>query len=167
MQITPILEIEGRAYVQLSERVFLCPSSGAKQQLLQLARMVQENAPAFTEAVSKDMSKPKTEMYFAEIVSIAQHSLVSAEKLDEWVKPTIVDVSDWQKPWSPTIYKSAKGALELSPDSQPSTGTHWCNCRWLFCCSIKPSEIARHYSALLSELAPKYLDSNTFKIMLG
>ncbi|KAJ7702491.1 hypothetical protein B0H14DRAFT_753336 [Mycena olivaceomarginata] len=125
--------------------------------------MVQENAPAFTEAVSKDMGKPKTEMYFAEIVPIAQHSLVSAEKLDEWVKPTIVDVSDWQKPWSPTIYKSVKGisssdycALELSPDSQPST-THRCNCRWLFCRSIKPSEIAPHYSALLSELAPKNL----------
>ncbi|KAJ7828939.1 hypothetical protein B0H14DRAFT_1215348 [Mycena olivaceomarginata] len=114
MQITPILEIEGRAYVQISERVFLCPSSGAKQQLLQLARMVQENAPAFTEAVSKDMGKPKTEMYFAEIVPIAQHSLVSAEKLDEWVKPTIVDVSDWQKPWSPTIYKSVKGLQPLT-----------------------------------------------------
>jgi hypothetical protein len=31
--------------------------------------MVQENAPAFAEAVSKDLGKPKVEMYFAEIVN--------------------------------------------------------------------------------------------------
>jgi aldehyde dehydrogenase (NAD+) len=36
------------------------------------------------------------------------------------------------------------------------------------CCAVlKPSEIAPHYSALLSELAPKYLNSNAFKIVLG
>jgi hypothetical protein len=47
------------------------PVEWCKQQLLQLAHMVQENAPAFTEAVSKDMCKPKTKMCFAEIVGLS------------------------------------------------------------------------------------------------
>ncbi|KAJ7301168.1 aldehyde dehydrogenase [Mycena albidolilacea] len=144
MQITPILEIEESLRENFRAGVSL-PVEWRKQQLLQLARMVQENAPAFTEGVSKDMGKPKTETYFAEIAPIAQHSLVSAEKLDE----------DWQKPW-PWNYP-----LILS--LQPLIGAIAAGC----CAVLKLSEIAPHYSALLSELAPKYLGSSAFKIVLG
>ncbi|KAF7371198.1 Aldehyde dehydrogenase [Mycena sanguinolenta] len=133
--------------------------------------MVQENAPAFAEAVANDMSKPKLEMYSAEIAAIVQRSLISTEKLEEWTKPTVIDVPDWQKPWSPTIYKVAKGVvLIIAPWNYPMTlslqpfiGAIAAGC----CAVVKPSEIAPNYSALLAELAPKYLDSNAFRIVLG
>lgn len=32
---------------------------------------------------------------------------------------------------------------------------------------IKPSEIAPHYSSLLAELVPKYLDNDAFKVVEG
>ncbi|KAJ7780455.1 aldehyde dehydrogenase [Mycena olivaceomarginata] len=114
--------------------------------------MVQENAPAFTEAVSKDVGKPKTKMYFAEIRSwMIDVSYVVSSTCDH----RLISLRDWQKPW-PCNYP-----LILS--LQPLTGAIAAGC----CAVLKPSEIVPHYSALLSELAPKYLDSNAFKIVLG
>ncbi|KAK7050260.1 aldehyde dehydrogenase, partial [Favolaschia claudopus] len=140
--------------------------------------MVQENAPDFAQAVAKDLNKPKTEMYFAEIARrtstrapIVQRSLISAEKLEEWAKPAMVDVPDWQKPWAPKIYKNAKGVvLIIAPWNYPMTlslqpliGAIAAGC----CAVLKPSEISPHYSALLATLTPRYLDSKAFRIVLG
>lgn len=73
--LLPILTVIRNVILQLRESLRATFKAGVplslkwrKQQLLQLARMVQENAPAFAEAVSKDLGKPKTEMYFGEIV---------------------------------------------------------------------------------------------------
>jgi aldehyde dehydrogenase (NAD+) len=56
-------------------------------------------------------------------------------------------------------------ALELSliVSLQPLIGAIAAGC----CTVLKLSEIAPHYSALLSELTPKYLGSSVFKIVLG
>ncbi|KAJ6471938.1 aldehyde dehydrogenase [Mycena sanguinolenta] len=173
MQSTPISEIDGiRATLGTTFKGGVTLSlEWRKQQLLQLARMVQDNAPAFAEAVAKDMSKPKFEMYFGEIAAIVQRSLISAENLEEWAKPNVVDVPDWQKPWSPTIHKSAKGVvLIIAPwnfpmtlSLQPFIGAIAAGC----CAVVKPSEAAPHYAALLAELIPKYLDFSAFKVILG
>lgn len=86
------------------------PLEYRKQQLYQLARMAQENADAFAEAISKD-NKPKTEALAFEIGGVVERALGSAERLEEWSKPEKVDVVDWQKPWNPTLYKSPKGPV--------------------------------------------------------
>lgn len=86
------------------------PLGYRRQQLYQLARMVQENADAFAEAISKDV-KPKTEAFAFELGGVVERALKSAELLEEWSKPEKLDVPDWQKPWNPTLYKSPKGAV--------------------------------------------------------
>ncbi|KAJ7718540.1 aldehyde dehydrogenase [Mycena metata] len=132
-----------------------------RHQLHQLARM----------AIAQDVGKPKVETYFAEIGPIVQRCLLNAEKLEEWTSPVNVVVPDWQKSWSPTIYKGGKGTvLIIAPwnypmilSLQPLLGAIAAGC----CAVIKPSEIAPHYSTLLSELAPKYLESSAFRVVLG
>jgi aldehyde dehydrogenase (NAD+) len=36
------------------------------------------------------------------------------------------------------------------------------------CCAVlKPSELAPHFAELLADLLPKYLDPNTYRVVLG
>jgi aldehyde dehydrogenase (NAD+) len=89
----------------------LRPLAWRKEQLYQLARLAQDNADAIAEAISQDMGKPKLEVYFAEVAPVVERCLTSANNLEEWAKPEIVNVPDWQKPWTPTLYKAPKGVV--------------------------------------------------------
>ncbi|KAJ7465761.1 aldehyde dehydrogenase [Mycena galericulata] len=95
-------------------------------------------------------------------------------KLSSWAdmwEPIRLNCLDWQKPWAPTIHKAAKGtALIIAPwnyplilSLQPLHGAISAEC----CAVVKPSEIAPHYAQLLSELLPKYLDGNAYRVILG
>ncbi|KAG6867507.1 hypothetical protein C0993_001900, partial [Termitomyces sp. T159_Od127] len=87
------------------------PLEWRKQQLLQLARLVQENADAFAEALAADLGKPRLEAFLGEIGPVLDKALTCVEKLEEWSKPIQVEVPDWQKSWNPTIYKRSKGTV--------------------------------------------------------
>ncbi|KAJ6534209.1 aldehyde dehydrogenase [Mycena capillaripes] len=147
------------------------PLQWRKHQLLQLARMVQENREAFAEALAKDLGKPKLESYGFEMAAIVERCLLSVEQLDDWAKPVVVDAPDWQKPMKPTIYKAAKGTvLIIAPwnyplvlSLQPLLGAISAGC----CAVLKPSEITPHYSELIADLFPKYLDPNAYRVVLG
>ncbi|KAJ7770949.1 aldehyde dehydrogenase family 3 member B1-like protein, partial [Mycena maculata] len=146
-----------------------------RHQLSQLALMVKENTEAFTAAVAKDLGKPKVEMDFAEIVLDRAHQAFGA------VNPVILlqspslqaysTTSEYQKGWSPIIYKGVKGVvLIIAPwnypiilSLQPLVGAIAAGC----CAVLKPSEISLSYSTLLADLAPKYLDPSAFQIVLG
>ncbi|KAJ7146893.1 aldehyde dehydrogenase [Mycena epipterygia] len=173
MQYTPISDIpEIRDSLRKSFRAGVPrPLEWRKNQLLQLARMVQENAAAFTQAATNDLGRPKVETYLAEFGTIVERCLISAKNLEEWAKPVNVEVPDMQKPWSPTVYKAGKGTvLIIAPwnypmylSLQPLLGAIAAGC----CAVVKPSEISPHYSALLSKLVPKYLDSRAYRVVLG
>jgi len=147
------------------------PLAWRRHQLLQLARMVQENAEAFAESLAADLGRPKMEAYFAEVGVIVERSLICAEKLEEWTKPELVDVPDTVKSWRPTIHKSGKGTvLIIAPwnyplilSLQPLYGAISAGC----CAVIKASEIASNYATLLAELVPKYLDQSAYRVVLG
>ncbi|KAJ7633744.1 Aldehyde/histidinol dehydrogenase, partial [Mycena rosella] len=143
-----------------------------KHQLLQLARMMQDNGDAFAESLAKDLGKPRIEMYFSEIVS--RSPAVRAHYGDSDNRRGSYNAVDWQKPWKPTVYKGAKGIIliiasplkcELPSDLslQPLLGAIAAGC----CAGIKPSELAPHYAELLVDLLPKYLDSNNYRVMTG
>ncbi|KAJ7263482.1 aldehyde dehydrogenase [Mycena rebaudengoi] len=142
-----------------------------KDQVLQLARMVQDNDKAFAAAIARDMNKPSVETYFVEIGNMVSRCLQSAAGLDEWAKPVEVEAPDWQKPWRPTIHKGAKGTvLIISPwnyplvlSLHPLLGAIAAGC----CAVVKPSEVASHYAELLAELFPKYMDQNAYRVILG
>ncbi|KAJ7662865.1 aldehyde dehydrogenase [Mycena rosella] len=147
------------------------PLEWRKRQLLQMARMLQENGEAFAEALAKDLGKPRLEVYVHEMGTIIERALVSVQELDNWVKPVAVEAPDWQKPWKPTIYKRAKGTvLIIAPwnyplvlSLQPFIGAIAAGC----CAVLKPSEVSPHNSALLAELFPKYMDPDAYRVVLG
>lgn len=149
----------------------LRPLEWRKQQLLQLARLAQDNADTLAEAISEDMGKPKVETFAVEVAAIIERCLKSAKNLEEWAKPEIVQVPDWQKPWTPTVHKTPKGVvLIISPWNypmiltlQPLLGAIAAGC----CAVVKPSELAPAYAKLIAELLPKYLDQSAYRVVNG
>ncbi|KAJ6521544.1 aldehyde dehydrogenase [Mycena vulgaris] len=147
------------------------PIEWRKQQVLQLARMVQENKEEFAESLTKDLGKPKLNAYVQEIGPLIERCIASARELDDWAKPVAVEVPDWQKAWKPTVYKAAKGTvLVISPwnfplvlSLQPFLGAIAAGC----CAVLKPSELSPHFAELLAELFPKYLDPAAYRVVLG
>lgn len=96
------------------------PLEWRREQLYQLARLAKDNSDALAESLLQDLGKPKLETLFAEVSPIVSRSVTSAEKLDEWSKPELVDVPDFQKPWTPTIHKVPKGVvLAIAYISEP------------------------------------------------
>ncbi|RDB17524.1 Aldehyde dehydrogenase family 3 member B1 [Hypsizygus marmoreus] len=147
------------------------PLAWRRHQLLQLARMMQENSDAFVEALAADLGRPKLESLVAEVCVVIDRAMICAEKLDEWTKPEKVEVPDWQKSWSPTIHKGSKGTvLIISPWNfpliltfQPLYGAISAGC----CAVIKLSEVSANFGALLAKLLPKYLDQSAYRVVLG
>ena len=73
--------------------------------------MVQENADDLMASIAADLGKPKMEALLAEVGAIIERAIICAEKLEEWAKPTVVEVPEWQKSWNPTVHHSAKGTV--------------------------------------------------------
>jgi len=82
-----------------------------QQQLLQLARLVQDNADALAEAINKDLGKPRFEVFLAEINVIAQRSIACATCIAEWAKDEDMSLlnQDWQAGWIQRVRKDPKG----------------------------------------------------------
>ncbi|EIN03578.1 aldehyde dehydrogenase [Punctularia strigosozonata HHB-11173 SS5] len=147
------------------------PLAWRRHQLHQVARMMQENKDEFTKAIAYDMRKPALEVYAAEIGPITERALKSAEQLEEWAKPELVSVPDWQKSWQPTLTKMPKGVvLNIAPWNypiiltlQPLIGAIAAGC----CCVVKPSELAPAIAQLLADLVSRYLDPSAYRIVNG
>ncbi|KAJ7849901.1 Aldehyde/histidinol dehydrogenase [Mycena leptocephala] len=125
-----------------------------KEQLLQVGRMVQENREAFADSLIKDLQKPQIETYFSEIGLVVELALISVKDLDNWAKPmavegTVLIIAPWNYPLVLTL--------------QPLLGAIAAGC----CAVLKPSELAPHFASLLADLLPKYLDPNTYRVVLG
>ncbi|KAJ7214515.1 aldehyde dehydrogenase, partial [Mycena pura] len=142
-----------------------------KHQLLQLARMLQQNHDAFADALEKDLGKPRVEVYNHEVGASIARSIASARALEDWDRPVVVDAPDWQKPWKPTVYRAGKGTVviiapwnfALAQIVMPLTGAIAAGC----CAVLKPSEISAHTAELLAELCPKYLDPRAYRVVLA
>ncbi|TFY54872.1 hypothetical protein EVG20_g9533, partial [Dentipellis fragilis] len=148
------------------------PLAWRKHQLHQLARMAQENKDAFVTALKADLNKPALETLLGEVGPIIERSIKSAEQLDEWAKPEPVQVkAAWQQSWGSTLYKTPVGVvLVIAPwnypmvlSLQPLIGAIAAGCTAV----VKPSEISSHYSQLLAELFPKYLDPSAYRVING
>ncbi|KAL4071649.1 Aldehyde/histidinol dehydrogenase [Scleroderma yunnanense] len=146
------------------------PLEWRKHQLHQLARLAQNEADAICDALSRDFSKPRFEA-IGEIGMVIGRVLSSAEQLEEWVKPEQPVVPEYQKGWKPTVYKIPKGTvLIISPWNypmiltfQPLIGAIAAGC----CAVLKPSEAVPHFSNLIADLVPKYLDTSAYRVVNG
>ncbi|KAG1733555.1 aldehyde dehydrogenase [Suillus lakei] len=147
------------------------PIAWRQHQLYQLARMAQNERELICDALKNDLGKPKTEVLMAEVGSIIEGAVKSAERLPEWAKTEYPKVADWQKPWKPTIYKAPKGTvLIISPWNypmiltfQPLIGAIAAGCTAV----LKPSELVPTFSQLLEEIMPKYFDPNLYRVVNG
>ncbi|KAF9051228.1 aldehyde dehydrogenase [Hymenopellis radicata] len=149
------------------------PIPWRQHQLLQVARMVQDNQKLFVKAIHNDLGRPELETCTFEIMPVIERSLISATCLPEWVKPDVKkDLFDsHHAAWNPKVYSAPKGvALAIAPwnfpmilSLQPLIAAISAGC----CCVVKVSEFAPHYGGLLSELFPKYMDQSAYQVVFG
>lgn len=87
------------------------PISYRQTQLCNLARMLQENHQAFSDAVYADLGKPALEVYAMEMGPIIERCVLLATNLKEWSAPIdkSAEVAAWQSGWSPKVYWAPKG----------------------------------------------------------
>ncbi|KAI1627855.1 putative aldehyde dehydrogenase [Exophiala viscosa] len=137
----------------------------------QVWRMLDENESRFHDALYADIRKPKVETQSYEIIGIKNEIIHTLEHLDEWAKPSAVDVFEEFKVNQPRVYKQPKGAvliigtwnypLDLTLDlliSAISAGNT---------AVIKASENTPVTGKLLAELIPRYLDSESYRVVNG
>ncbi|KAJ7032244.1 Aldehyde/histidinol dehydrogenase [Mycena alexandri] len=147
------------------------PLSFRRAQLLQLARMFQENSVRLTDALTADLGRHKLEIFLPEIAPVVSGAVRAAESLEEWNKPERPQVEAWRSSWDTTIYPVAKGVvLIIGPWNYPYAttmlpliGAIAAGCT----CIVKPSEFSSNCAQLLAELFPKYLDQTAYRIVNG
>ncbi|KAL1743347.1 Aldehyde/histidinol dehydrogenase [Schizophyllum fasciatum] len=147
------------------------PLAYRRHQLLQLARLIQDNAEAMQDAIFRDYGKQKLEVVIGELSPAVSAAIHAANKLEEWTKPEKPVVEEWRASWDTTIYKQPKGvAVIISPWNYPYiislgplVGAIAAGCPVI----LKPSEHTSAVSTLYAELFPKYLDSDAYAVVNG
>ncbi|KAJ2924769.1 hypothetical protein H1R20_g12326, partial [Candolleomyces eurysporus] len=144
-------------------------------QVLQIARLCQENADAICDALFQDLGKPREEVLLAEVGAVIERALITAQKVEEWVTggdAEKVEMSaGWQKNWKAKVERRAKGVgLVISPWNypliltfQPLLGAVAAGCP----AAIKLSEVVPQFSSLMAKLVEKYLDPRAYRVVLG
>lgn len=137
------------------------------KQLKSLLRMYEENEAIFTEALHKDLRKPRWEAVGAEIEFNKNDIIGCLRDIEHWAKPvnternlvTLLDktlikpepygvvliIGSWNYPLH----------ISLSPLAGAISAGN--------CAIIKPSEIAPNTANAIENLLPRYLDSDCFK----
>ncbi|KAG1850808.1 Aldehyde/histidinol dehydrogenase [Suillus subalutaceus] len=144
------------------------PLEYRRKQLLQVARLVQENADAVAASLKADLGRYPFEAKLGSIVSSALHAV---ENLEKWNSPEKPQVEAWRSGWDTTIFKAPKGTVVCiipwnSPwvlTILPLIGAIAAGCT----CLIKPSEHAQASAALMAKLIPQYLDPDAYAVCLG
>ena len=91
------------------------PLAYRRHQLLQMARMMQDNYVAIEDALLHDLGRQRQEATTIESVLVMTAALNAAENLEEWNAPEKPKVDAWRSSWDTTVYHVPKGG-----------GTHHC-----------------------------------------
>lgn len=88
------------------------PLAYRRKQLLQLARMIQDNHTAIEDALLADLNKPRMETTAAEVSHVITSVLNAAENLEQWAAPEACPTKEaWRSSWGATLYKEPKGVV--------------------------------------------------------
>eukprot|EP00243_Klebsormidium_subtile_P002903 TRINITY_DN15924_c0_g1_i1.p1 TRINITY_DN15924_c0_g1~~TRINITY_DN15924_c0_g1_i1.p1 ORF type:complete len:479 (+),score=126.81 TRINITY_DN15924_c0_g1_i1:242-1678(+) len=147
------------------------PFEWRKQQLKAMIKMVRANEKALCDAVFKDLGKPPFETIIAELNGVCNVAREMIGNLPNWMKPQTTAGNVLVFPSTNEIYSEPLGVcLVIAPwnypallSLEPMIGALAAGNTVL----LKPSEISAHTSALLSELIPKYLDTEAVKVFEG
>jgi aldehyde dehydrogenase (NAD+) len=142
-----------------------------KRQLLQLAKLMEENEPAIAAALVQDLDRNPFEAYIADVATTAGEAKFAAKKLKRWTRRryqllelpqlpglgwveyepygTVLIIGAWNYPFYLTL-GPAVGAIAAGN-----------------AVILKPSEIAAASSHLMAELVPRYLDTDAITVIEG
>ncbi|KAL1734711.1 Aldehyde/histidinol dehydrogenase [Schizophyllum commune] len=173
------------------------PLAYRRQQLLQLARLVQQNAHTFESALWQEFRKQPLEIAMVDLSPVVSAALYAADNLERWAKVEEVEcvpeaegikeklsellgsregvkgvrTEEHIKPWKTTIHKQPKGlVVNISPWNYPIilSLSPLVGAIAAGCTAIlKPSEHTPIVSALFAELFPKYLDPDAYAVVNG
>lgn len=82
-----------------------------RAQLLALARLTQEHSTILLAALELDLGRHKLEANAPEISPIISTCILTANSLENWMKPEKPEVEEWRSSWDTTIYKVPKGTV--------------------------------------------------------
>ncbi|OSD02650.1 aldehyde dehydrogenase [Trametes coccinea BRFM310] len=148
------------------------PLEYRRRQLLQLARMVQDNHTAFEDALIADLNKPRVETTVAEVSHLVTAVMNTVANFEEWALPQPCETKEaWRSSWGATLYKEPKGiVLIISPwnyplvlTMNPLIGAIAAGCPAM----LKPSELVPTLTQLLADLVPQYLDPDAYAVVKG
>ncbi|RIB15239.1 Aldehyde/histidinol dehydrogenase [Gigaspora rosea] len=147
------------------------PLSYRKEQLRNLYRMINENEQAFCDALYKDLHKQKHEAILGELGWVKQEALDAISNLKSWAEPNYVKVNLGYMLNKCHVRKEPIGIVLIIGTwnypvnllLMPFIGAIAAGCTAI----LKPSELSAHIASLISELFPKYLDQNAYRIVSG
>ncbi|KAF8517607.1 aldehyde dehydrogenase [Hysterangium stoloniferum] len=141
-----------------------------KEQLLQLAYLIQDNTERLQDALYQDLGRPKHESNLFDLGVLLGECLYAYKHIERWLKPQSVPFNINWSAFSPRVYKQAKGTvLIITPFNfplyclAPITGAIAAGCSVV----VKLSELTPSTSSLLAELFPKYLDPDMYRVVNG
>ncbi|MBW0011991.1 aldehyde dehydrogenase family protein [Mycobacterium sp.] len=142
-----------------------------KRQLLQLAKLIEENEDAIAAALLDDLDRNRVEAYIADIATTVAEAKYAAKRVRRWTRRryqllelpqlpgrgwveyepygTVLIIGAWNYPFYLTL-GPAVGAIAAGN-----------------AVVLKPSEIAAASSHLMAELVPRYLDNDAIAVVEG
>ncbi|ORB75133.1 aldehyde dehydrogenase family protein [Mycobacterium scrofulaceum] len=142
-----------------------------RRQLLQLAKLMEENEAAIAAALAEDLDRSPFEAFIADIATTAGEAKYAAKRVRKWTRRkyqllevpqlpgrgwieyepygTVLIIGAWNYPFYLTL-GPAVGAIAAGN-----------------AVILKPSEIAAASAHLMAELVPKYLDSDAIAVVEG
>ena len=85
------------------------PLTWRRHQILQLARMLQDNIKVIENALHEDLEKPPFEVTVIEISGTVQAAVKAVGLLEEWAAPERPTVAEWRSSWETIVYHEPKG----------------------------------------------------------
>ncbi|KAG9036113.1 hypothetical protein FS837_001757 [Tulasnella sp. UAMH 9824] len=163
LKYTPVEEIPHiRDHVKATfDSGRLRPLQYRKEQLLRLAHLIEDNYTRFEEAYKLDLGRHKLEVTACELDMVVTEIMYFYNNFETWAQPQKppFDIKFWA--FGPVIRKVPKGVvLMIGPFNAGAIASG-------NACVVKMSELVPHVSALVTELFPKYLDQDLFRVVNG
>src|ERR1700760_4298407 len=142
-----------------------------KQQLLQLAKLMEENEDAIAKALAEDLDRNTAEAFIADVATTAAEAKYAAKKVRKWTRRKYLLLEAAQLP--------GRGWGEYEPYGAGVIIGAWNYPFYLTlgpavgaiaagnAVVLKPSEIAPASSRLMAELVPRYLDQDAIAVVEG
>ncbi len=147
------------------------PLAMRKEHLHLLDRILNDHEKEWIETLHKDFQKPAFETFITEISIVRKEIEYHLKNLQKWTKPERVKSFVGNMPSRDYLYPQAYGVCliigawnyPVNLILQPLVGALSAG----NCVVLKPSELASHTAALLTELVERYFDPSVLTVVQG